>query len=508
MAVQRANQRSTESADDRLKRLVDQRNKRAVTRSLETPEQHARRLQQLKSKRDMESPAEHAERLQNIKAKRDMQPPEAYELRLQQMTARRDMKTSEERATNLLNLKARRIMESPEEHASRLHKQKEYREMETPEVHTTRLLNLKAKRYMESPEQHRARLDNQRAQRSLESREGRVMRLSTLQAKRKLESPEDRGVRLNAMKVQHAAQRSAESPEARSSRLGYLKAQRKALKMSETVEEREGRLERRRQGLQHVQEAKSNEVTASAAQCTALDDAGLLHECSKDMKSQILGELGFALGPSGMDQCVCCVCDRLAFATDVHVYSTEDKDILQSMAARLRNPDLKLSDELVAFYDCKDIHPAFVGLLLSRKGITHAGNVNDIENPRDIDFNICLECETVLLQPWLSELPRHYVFPGEPVDSERDIDHEFDDHDEHAIAYADQEACLYDDPTEDNDGGSIDALAEVEFPDFSEIPIESWPLPPKHAIANHFFVGELPDELFKATWAEMLMCSL
>ncbi|RHY01619.1 hypothetical protein DYB36_014056, partial [Aphanomyces astaci] len=310
-------------------------------------------------------------------------------------------------------------MESSEEHASRLHKQKEYREMETPEVHTTRLLNLKAKRYMESPEQHRARLDNQRAQRSLESREGRVMRLSKLQAKRKLELPEDRGVRLNAMKVQHAEQRSAESPEARSSRLGYLKAQRKALKMSETVEEREGRLERRRQGLQHVQEAKSNEVTASAAQCTALDDAGLLHECSKDMKSQILGELGFALGPSGMDQCVCCVCDRLAFATDFHVYSTEDKDILQSMAARLRNPDLKLSDELVAFYDCKDIHPAFVGLLLSRKGITHAGNVNDIENPRDIDFNICLECETVLLQPWLSELPRHYVFPGEPVDSER-----------------------------------------------------------------------------------------
>ncbi|ETV85619.1 hypothetical protein H257_02238 [Aphanomyces astaci] len=357
---------------------------------------------------------------------------------------------------------------------------------------------------MESPEQHRARLDRLKAQRSLESPDQCASRLSKLQTKRQLELPEDRGVRLNALKAQYSVQ----TAEARSSRLGYLKAQRKALYISESVEERKSRLERRRQGLHRVQEANSNDVTASEAQCAALDDATLLHECSKDMKSKILGELGFALGPSGMDQCLCCVCDRLAFTTDVHVYSTEDKDILQSMAALLRNPDAMLCGELVAFYDCKDIDPAFVGLMFSRKGITHAGNVNNIENPKDVDFNVCLECETVLLQPWLSELPRHYVFPGEPVEIERDIDHEFDDNDEHAISYADQGACLYDDPIEDNHGSSIDALAEMEFPDFSEIPVESWPLPPKHAIANHFFVGELPDELFKATWAEMLMCSL
>ncbi|RQM29466.1 hypothetical protein B5M09_011948 [Aphanomyces astaci] len=306
---------------------------------------------------------------------------------------------------------------------------------------------------MESPEQHRARLDRLKAQRSLESPDQCASRLSKLQTKRQLELPEDRDVRLTALKAQYSAQ----TAEARPSRLGYLKAQRKALHVSESVEERKSRLERRRQGLHRVQEANSNDVTASEAQCAALDDASLLHECSKDMKSKILGELGFALGPSGMDQCLCCVCDRLAFTTDVHVYSTEDKDILQSMAALLRNPDAMLCGELVAFYDCKDIHPAFVGLMLSRKGITHAGNVNNIENPKDVDFNVCLECETVLLQPWLSELPRHYVFPGEPVEIERDIDHEFDD--DHAISYADQEACLYDDPIEDNDGSSIDALA-------------------------------------------------
>ncbi|RQM30610.1 hypothetical protein B5M09_013398, partial [Aphanomyces astaci] len=220
--------------------------------------------------------------------------------------------------------------------------------------------------------------------------------------------------------------------------------------MSETFEERESRLQHRREGRRRVQQDKSNELTASEAQCTTLDEAGLLHECSKDIKSKILRELGFSLGPSGMDQCVCCVCDRLVFATTVHVYSTEDKGILQSMAARLRNPDAKLSAELVAFYDCKDIHPSFGELMLSRKGITHAGNVNDNENPSDVNFNVCFECESVLLQPWLSELPRHYVFPGEPVDSERDIDHEFDDDDGHAIAHAD----------EDNDGNSMDALAD------------------------------------------------
>ncbi|RHZ06088.1 hypothetical protein DYB31_000698, partial [Aphanomyces astaci] len=418
------------------------------------------------------------------------------------------MESPEQHALRLQQLKAKRVMESPEEHTERLRKLKALRDMEAPEARATRLQNLKAQRDMESSEKHRARLDNLKAQRSVESADERAVRLSKHKNKRKLELQEDRAVRLKAMNLQHAAQRSVESSDARSRRLGYLKAQRKALRVSESVEEREGRLQRRRQGHYRVQQAKNDEVTASEAQCSALDDAGLLHECSKDMKSEILRQLGFALGPSGMDQCVCCVCDRLSFVTDVHMHSTADKGILQSMAARLRNPEVQLSDDLVAYYDCKDIHPAFVGLMLSRKGITHAGNVNDIENPSDVDFNVCLECETVLLQPWRSELPRHYVFPGEPVDSERDIDHEFDDDDEHAIAYADQEACLYDDPIEDNDGSSIDALAEVEFPDFSEIPVESWPLPPKHAIANHFFVGELPDELFKATWAEMLMCSL
>ncbi|RHY79295.1 hypothetical protein DYB26_011985, partial [Aphanomyces astaci] len=451
MAAWRANQRSTESEEDRRKRLSIQSANQAAIRRMESPEQHALRLQQLKAKRVMESPEEHTERLRKLKALRDM---------------------------------------------------------EAPEARATRLQNLKAQRDMESSEKHRARLDNLKAQRSVESADERAVRLSKHKNKRKLELQEDRAVRLKAMNLQHAAQRSVESSDARSRRLGYLKAQRKALRVSESVEEREGRLQRRRQGHHRVQQAKNDEVTASEAQCSALDDAGLLHECSKDMKSEILRQLGFALGPSGMDQCVCCVCDRLSFVTDVHMHSTADKGILQSMAARLRNPEVQLSDDLVAYYDCKDIHPAFVGLMLSRKGITHAGNVNDIENPSDVDFNVCLECETVLLQPWRSELPRHYVFPGEPVDSERDIDHEFDDDDEHAIAYADQEACLYDDPIEDNDGSSIDALAEVEFPDFSEIPVESWPLPPKHAIANHFFVGELPDELFKATWAEMLMCSL
>ncbi|KAF0766019.1 hypothetical protein AaE_002950, partial [Aphanomyces astaci] len=135
----------------------------------------------------------------------------------------------------------------------RLQRLKANRAMQTPEEHARRLQNLKAKQFMESPEQHRARLDS-------------------LQAKRQLELPEDRDVRLTALKAQYSAQ----TAEARSSRLGYLKAQRKALHVSESVEERKSRLERRRQGLHRVQEAKSNDVTASEAQCAALDDAGLL----------------------------------------------------------------------------------------------------------------------------------------------------------------------------------------------------------------------------------------
>jgi len=32
--------------------------------------------------------------------------------------------------------------------------------------------------------------------------------------------------------------------------------------------------------------------------------------------------------------------------------------------------------------------------------------------------------------------------------------------------------------------------------------------PPKFAIANHFFIDRLPDDLFSAKWPEFLMCSL
>ncbi|ETV65570.1 hypothetical protein H257_17766 [Aphanomyces astaci] len=319
MAARPANQGSTESPQDRRKRLSIESVKQAALRSKETPVQHAIRLEKLKAKRGMDSIEEHAIRLQSVNSKRDK-------------------KTSEEHALRLQKMKARRDMEAPEEH---------------------------------------------------------IMRLQRLK-----------------------------------------RAIWKALHVSESVEERKSRLERRRQGLHRVEEAKSNDKIASEAQCAALDGAGLLHEYSKDMKSKILGELGFALWNGSM--CVLC-------------------DMLQSMAARLRNPDATLCDELVAFYDCKDIHPAFVGLMLSRKGITHAGNVNNIENPKDVDFNVCLECETVLLQPWLSELPRHYVFPGERVDAERDIERDFDD--DHPMTHADQDACQYDDPIDDTDGSSLDTLA-------------------------------------------------
>ena len=46
------------------------------------------------------------------------------------------------------------------------------------------------------------------------------------------------------------------------------------------------------------------------------------------------------------------------------------------------------------------------------------------------------------------------------------------------------------------------------LPDMTELPVSKWPSPPKFAIANHFFIGSLPEELLDATWAEMLMCSL
>ncbi|KAH9143440.1 hypothetical protein AeRB84_012554 [Aphanomyces euteiches] len=213
-----------------------------------------------------------------------------------------------------------------------------------------------------------------------------------------------------------------------------------------------------------------------------------------------------------MDQCVCCVCDRVVFTTNVHVYSTKDTEILQSMAARLRNPEPNLCASLIEFYDCKDIHPVFVDLLLSRKGIVHSGKTNDIDNPQDVFFHICLDCEETLLKPWMNEIPRHYLFPEETMDAMSNLHNEIDDDDPFSVATNDVEenggdysGDVYSDEIENSDG---EVTPYIEFPDFLKIPVSSWPLPPKYAIANHFFISELPDELFKATWAEMLMCSL
>jgi len=46
------------------------------------------------------------------------------------------------------------------------------------------------------------------------------------------------------------------------------------------------------------------------------------------------------------------------------------------------------------------------------------------------------------------------------------------------------------------------------LPDVTKWPLSEWPLPPKFAIANHFFTGGLPDKLLGATWPKLLVCSL
>jgi hypothetical protein len=154
---------------------------------------------------------------------------------------------------------------------------------------------------------------------------------------------------------------------------------------------------------------------------------------------------------AGLDQKVCCVCDRFGYNKNSEKLDIFDDltlnngDMLERMQKRLVHPVQysptingswkreTLNQLLLNYYDCTSLHSGFDGLMLSRRGITR----NDEE--KKVTINVCKECLKSL------------------------------------------------------------SYSPVDKPDYS--------LPPKFAICNGFFIGALPENLIP-TFAESAMTSL
>ena len=242
-------------------------------------------------------------------------------------------------------------------------------------------------------------------------------------------------------------------------------AARFALRCDQTNDEIKEELSRQRNIRRESRKSAKEKDTGilKTDKCDALDNEGIMKEISVDTKESILEELSYALGPSGLDHCICISCDRQHFRTSVHTYSTNNTWMLRSIAARLRNPEVGLHPDLISYYDCTSYHPAFYGLLLSKHGfesVDAPSQEDKLVNAHNaVNFNVCYECDKVLLEPWEKDIPSAHI-NGE------------------------------------------------EFPDLSLLPVTSWPNPPHFSIANHFFIGELPLLLQQATWPELLMTGL
>lgn len=289
-------------------------------------------------------------------------------------------------------------------------------------------------------------------------------------AKKETLNPEQ----LQAQKQKHreymAARRAAtaSSVQEKQTHKQYVAAQRIAKKVQESETDTEARLCRLRLQAAARRAAKQTQLDGDQsvgdslliAKLLEMDEVGTLTPVTPATKHFIMEQLADAIGPKGLDEGVCCVCDELAMRAALKSYSANnDTDLLYSMSCRLRNPEPdQLHPDLVAFYDCSKYHPKFSELMLSSRGmkISRTGD-------NDVIFDVCQTCMRTLSQP--------VHFDG------------YDSSDE---------------SQEQQDGP----------PEMKNIPVSEWPLPPKFAISNHFFVGALPTPLTEATWAELLMCSL
>jgi hypothetical protein len=100
-----------------------------------------------------------------------------------------------------------------------------------------------------------------------------------------------------------------------------------------------------------------------------------LRPVSSHAKDDILHELRLALGPSGLEETVCAVCDCTKLRKSVHMVPIADADRIQHLRSLLSCAGEDLPVELIAEYDCSILFENLNGMLLSTRGVWIPANL-------------------------------------------------------------------------------------------------------------------------------------
>jgi hypothetical protein len=123
---------------------------------------------------------------------------------------------------------------------------------------------------------------------------------------------------------------------------------------------------------------------------------------AEDMK-RIEEQLQLSIGPHGLDECICAVCDRLVLSKSATSVQCTNREAMDKLRRCLRVPDDLLPPGLVLQYDCTSIHPTLDGMMLSTAGIIAGSGVFDVV--------ICKQCNDDL-RLYSSRPPRHAITNG------------------------------------------------------------------------------------------------
>jgi hypothetical protein len=116
----------------------------------------------------------------------------------------------------------------------------------------------------------------------------------------------------------------------------------------------------------------------------AWSDNGIprLYPVSSSVQAEALKRLRGALGPSGLDETVCAVCDTWVLNSRCKKVDVSDQDTLDTIRSLLSSAGDNLPEQLIDEYDCSGVAAELKGILLSKAGVDDAGTLHVCETCR------------------------------------------------------------------------------------------------------------------------------
>ena len=400
----------------------------------------------------------------------------------------------------------KRQKETEEERNARLKYQSDYRarklSLESPEESIKRKASAvtkdREKRQKETEEERNARLkyqsDYKARKLSLESPEESIKRKASAvtkdREKRQKETEEDRNARLKYQSDYKARKLSLESPEESIKRKASAVTKDRENRQKETEEERNDR-------LKYQSDYRLNEKEARKSHLFSISDYSekiKIEKISSELKEKILNNLREKLGGQFLDEGVCIVCDRITLRSSMTTKSWSSVLTTEQQSPGVNDDNLDNIDDSNDNVDENNVDP-------NTSLDDSNNNVDDNSQGNNVDPNsIFYAMKKMLSIPNSEKLSASLIADYDC--SEKIIELKGLLLSKKGLVNATHPNC---DKTEHYLQFCHECLKALEKGKNNL----SYNAPPPHAIANHLFIGYMPDNLFNdATWVEHAMTSL